>query len=101
MKIDCRFTENYLKEAQRQSLALGYTGHSKKYLETAISEVQQWSDDHPQKTYLEDLLEKYPNYMLNEKNIPVGCFKSFGYETKKCPKDCSICWNQIMEERNE
>ena len=40
------------------------------YPEKAIEAVQRWSDEHPQKTYLTDLLEKYPNIPLDNNGKP-------------------------------
>ena len=71
--IDCSVTINYLKEKERMSnhckidcddcpLKLsGYFCHilQRDYPEKAIAIVQKWSDEHPQRTILEDFLEKY------------------------------------------
>lgn len=83
------------------------------YPEQAISIVQQWSDTHPQKTYLTDLLEKYPNIPLDNNGKPsYVCPHDLGLmsaencklglmSVEDCKKDsnkCIECWNQIAEE---
>lgn len=40
------------------------------YPEKAIEIVQRWSNAHPQKTYLTELLDKYPNVLLNDDARP-------------------------------
>lgn len=47
------------------------------YPEKAIEVVQKWSDEHPQKTYLTELLENYPNAELDH-GVPRGCLKKLG-----------------------
>lgn len=42
------------------------------YPEKAIEIVQRWSNAHPQKTYLTELLDKYPNVLLNDDGTPEG-----------------------------
>ncbi len=90
-KIDCSVTVNFLSEWQR--MYRYYEGHCtfqgcpmsiicgdisvycEKILGNSANQiieiVQQWSDEHPQKTRLDDLNEKYPNYRF--------------YENDKCP----------------
>lgn len=47
------------------------------YPEKAIEVVQKWSDEHPQKTYLTELLENYPNAELDH-GVPRVCLKKLG-----------------------
>lgn len=74
------------------------------YPEKAIEVVQKWSDEHPQKTYLTELLENYPNAELNH-GVPKACLKKLGIvsgcaKTKKGDVyiSCYSCWNQPVEE---
>lgn len=73
------------------------------YPEIAVEIVEKWSKEHPQKTILEDFLEKYPNAALNDKGIPYSiCTRILGYKTIYCSDDdamesCIECWNQPME----
>lgn len=69
------------------------------YPEKAIEVVQKWSDEHPQKTYLTELLENYPNAELNH-GVPKACLKKLGV-VSGCAKtkegdliSCTECWNQ-------
>lgn len=66
--------------------------------------AEQWAKDHPQKTYLQDFFEKFPNADKREQNgLPYAC-KSAMYGTVFCRgvytanTDCVKCWNQPMEE---
>lgn len=68
--------------------------------------VQKWSDEHPSpkpKTYLDKLLEAFPNVLTNDK-VPAICRAYlFGDESKylQCPFDynhCEKCWNEVMPE---
>ena len=74
-----------------------------KYKDRAVEIVQQWSNEHPRKTLLDDLKEKYPNYKRNFKNegeIPSICPYELGYEeSEKCPATtCTECWNRPLDE---
>ena len=40
------------------------------YPEKAIAIVQKWSDEHPQKTYLSELLKIFPNSSLDNNGTP-------------------------------
>ena len=63
-----------------------------------IDIVQKLSDEHPEKTILEDFKEKYPNCILNDE-IPTMCVRDL-YSTKKCPpiNSCFDCWNRPLSE---
>lgn len=63
----------------------------------AVDFVEKWSKKHPRKTYLMDFLEKYPNAMIGDNNIPYTCAKNLGY-CKDCIYNCGNCWNTPMEE---
>lgn len=77
------------------------------YPEKAIEVVQKWSDEHPQKTYLTELLENYPNAQLRIDGTPQGvCPYYLGLMSRDdCRKDhnCVECWNHPIEdgEKNE
>ena len=116
--IDCKKTENYLKERKRMcernqcdecSLGSKSNGTYKTcrvfendYPSEAMKIVQKWSDEHPQKTYLTDFLDKHPNAPLTN-GIPSGfCPYYLGYMTKKefeeCSTHCKKCWNTPVVE---
>lgn len=68
--------------------------------ETAVELVEKWSVEHPPKTRLKELIEKYPNVQLEEDgSTPKVCAVYLGY-SKDCPKsmDCQECWNMPVEE---
>lgn len=71
------------------------------YPEKAIEVVQKWSDEHPPKTYLSELLKNYPNIPLCCDGIPDGiCPYDLGLMSiDNCRKDgnCVKCWNQPIE----
>lgn len=77
----------------------------------AIAIVQKWSKEHPRKTLLQDLLEKYPNAELRYNKFPEICPYSLGYATNKnccldtdeqfCSKECEECWNRPLEEEQK
>lgn len=123
--IDCSKTENYFAEKQRMtkqqkdgvckldcsdcplSSSNNGTGISCSHFETgypeeAIAIMQKWSDEHPQKTYLSELLEHFPNVPLTTTEIPEDiCPFHLGFMSKDdCRNDrnCIKCWNQPIEE---
>lgn len=72
------------------------------YPKKAIEAVQRWSDEHPPKTYLSELLKHYPNIELDEDGTPNDlCPCQLGL---KCDEDrcldakpyCVNCWNQTI-----
>lgn len=75
------------------------------YPEKAIAIVQKWSDEHPQKTYLTELLEKYPNVPLKDDGTPKGvCLYELGATSlDNCEVDnaCVKCWNQPINDGEE
>lgn len=73
--------------------------------EETIAIVEKWSKEHPRKTYLTDLLEKYPNIDLANTGEPKFlCPHDLGYmptpkNGRNCSshEDCIKCWNTLME----
>lgn len=67
-----------------------------------IDLVQKWSDEHPQKTILEDFLEKYPNAQVDKDRIPTICPFKLGLEKYYdgiCEgRVCKQCWNRFVDE---
>lgn len=103
-KIDCSVTANFLKEWRRYcgGRRCGYCDLSehnecgfpacqvKDHPETAVEVIQAWSDQHPVKTRLDDLLEKYPNARID--NSPPHFFPyALGY--------CEDCQNCVLNDR--
>lgn len=129
--IDCSKTTNYFAEKRRMVKAdktgtcrikcekcpLGSRNNGTNYKicctelercysKEAVKIVQRWSDRHPQKTYLTELLEKYPNVLLNDDGTPEGmCPHQLGLKDSiadcQIGYDCVACWNQPPIEDGE
>ena len=115
--IDCNITANYFAEKERLCASIlecidcplrhgnDCTNIENKYPKRAISIVQKWSDEHPQRTYLTEFLKNYPNVQLYDTGIPKGiCPYHLGLMSKdNCRKDhnCNECWSQIIEDGEE
>jgi hypothetical protein len=123
--IDCSKTENYFAEKARMTkkdklgrcklycgeclLNNKNNGTSENllcgafeaiYPEKAISIIQKWSDEHPQRTYLSEFLKHYPNAQLKDDGTPEICLSSLGltnYNGCRNGITCSECWNQPIE----
>jgi len=108
MKIDCNITENYLKEKARMltfyNRGINFDGSD---AGETIAMIQNFSDANPQKTYLEDLKEKFSALNFGSIGHPNNCPRCFGYKNLPCDGTgyfqdrevgCNDCWNQIMEE---
>lgn len=71
-----------------------------------VYRVQQWSQDHPQKTMMQDFFEKFPNAPKSKFNHPTLCPGNCGYNNetpsyKICNKfddDCLKCWSRPLED---
>lgn len=121
--IDCSKAENYLAEKLRMTKraenglcklgcsncplcsvnnnkGLSCTGFEMNYSKKAVKAVQEWSDAHPQRTYLSEFLKNYPNAPLDDDGTPKRiCPHELGLTDKEdCDKDrnCVECWNQPM-----
>jgi hypothetical protein len=114
-KIDCSVTVNFLREWRRYcgGRRCGYCDLSehnecgfpacqaKDHPETAVEVIQAWSDEHPVKTRLDDLLEKYPKAWMEANSSVVAPWK-LGY-CRNCSK-CSLngrllpdCWGEPVD----
>lgn len=69
--------------------------------------VEQWSQDHPQKTMMQDFFEKFPNAPKEEDGTPIDICPSYcGYTDEpnslavceKFNKNCLKCWSRPLEE---
>jgi hypothetical protein len=124
--IDCSKTENYFAEKKRmikrtgigvcrikcEYCPLGITNNGMDvlcseletlYPEKAIEIIQEWSNAHPQKTYLSELLKIFPNIPLSDDGTPKSlCPFELGVTmTEKCNNECVECWNRIIEDGKE
>lgn len=75
-------------------------------IDDLIAKVEQWAEEHPRKTRLDDFKEKYPNAPLNTSGIPALTPWNLGYcgDTpcyacgKAKDKPLAWCWDQEVEE---
>jgi hypothetical protein len=118
-KIDCSVTVDFLREWRRYcgGRRCGYCDLSehnecgfpacqvKDHPDKAVGIIQKWSDEHPQKTRLDDLLEKCPEISLNYVDkVPYIKPYHFGYckECAVCPLrakssvSLTSCWNEPL-----
>lgn len=123
--IDCNITTNYLSERQRMTkqqadgtcrIKCANCPLSEKnndmdiscltfeilYPEKTVAIVQKWSNEHPQKTYLTELLKIFPNTPLNDNGTPDSiCPYELGLiNITDCKKgrNCIECWNRPFGE---
>ena len=71
-------------------------------VEKVLQVVQDWSDNHPRKTYKRDFFEKFPYALRNAKDCPTMCvgdvYGSACMMYTCTDEDCVQCWNRSMEE---
>lgn len=115
--IDCNITANYHKERARMTNScrilcrdcplnstLSCFTFEVNSSEKAIEIVQKWSDEHPQKTYRDDFLEKFPNASTHRNGAPVTCRNVvYGFGLRECRSGgrCFDCWNEVMPEETK
>ena len=67
-------------------------------LETAISLLEQWAKENPEKTRLQDFVERNPNAPLTEAGYPMMYPKHMGYcKTMDCTRCEHLYKNQLTE----
>lgn len=67
----------------------------------AIELVSKWAEKHPERTYKQDFISKFPNSMLRQ-NVSCICRANIYDPYEKCvAKNCEICWNEVMPEVTE
>lgn len=100
MEFNRMHRNHYCKNCPRGEEGCATFGVSKTYLEKLVADVEQWSKEHPQKTRLQDLLEKYPSAKLNRSGYPTFCCQALGYcaECLSERNGCKTCWNMPVEE---
>ena len=72
------------------------------YPEEVVAMVEKWAAEHPQKTMLQDFLERYPNAPLDKIGTPFICPYEIGYEEQCLDRNCNDigcvkCWNRPIE----
>lgn len=83
---------------RNNGLELTCDGMLKEYPTEAVAIVEKWSEEHPQKTILDDLLEKYPNAKVENGIQANACAMYLGYCEKCEPITCRECWNRPLSE---
>lgn len=68
--------------------------------EKAEEIVRQWEAKHPQKTYAQDFLSKFPKAPKDNYGTPAVCRKTIYGGSCIDNADCEDCWNEPMEESN-
>lgn len=63
-----------------------------------INDVDQWCKEHPQRTRLQDLLEKFPKAEIDKEGLPFFCCARLGYVCTCAKSTCKDCWNMPVEE---
>ena len=74
-------------------------------VDNILEMVEQWTEEHPRKTRLDDFLKKYPNAQVNGQGLPYMVPRILGYcqanRCGNCPhvKDWGIkdCWDAEVE----
>lgn len=70
--------------------------------EKAVEIVEQWSKEHPVKTYKDDFLEKFPKTAYPEEKLYKHSRWCDLYNYGDCDKNdnanCKDCWNESMGE---
>lgn len=64
--------------------------------------LAKWAAEHPEKTRLDDFLDKHPRAYLDDNDTPRACAKNLGYCTECIDKgdldQCAECWRRPLEE---
>ena len=68
-----------------------------RYTDEAVRLVEDWSRNHPQKTYNQDFFEKFPDARKDEFGDPLVCRKRIYKSECICGLSCHTCWNEAIE----
>ena len=93
------YVKNYCKGCPRaESPNCGVDEMNKEERAKLISDVEKWSKEHPQRTRLQDLLEKFPKAEIDKEGLPFFCCARLGYVCTCAKSTCKDCWNMPVEE---
>lgn len=88
--------------AQNNGNNLGCSNFESEFSELAVETVEKWAKEHPVKTYLSVLLERFPKASFDSYKVPKLCpdsiFENTKFESCNCPKTCKDCWNREYKE---
>lgn len=72
------------------------------HYDEAVSIIRKWAEEHTQKTYAQDFLEKFPKAPKDDNGRLSACVESvYGVNCPKYSKllmTCKDCWDRPMEE---
>jgi len=104
MTKDCQIKcSKCILSIENNSKELNCANFQYKYPEKAVAIVEQWAKEHPVKTYLSVLLEKFPNIPLNSDILPKFCPTAI-WGNVECSKykvggcEQHFCWNREYKE---
>lgn len=61
--------------------------------------IDKWCSEHPQKTYKQDFLEKFPKAAMYGNGCLIDCRNNvYGWKGLACIENCIVCWNEVMPE---
>ena len=67
------------------------------YPAEASAIIDKWCAEHPQKTYLQDFLEKFPKAKLDDDGDPIADACDVYGDVFACKgHKCCDCWNKVM-----
>lgn len=72
-----------------------------KNIDKANETVLKWCEEHPQKTYKDDFLEKFPNATVGSDNHAGACRKWIYGKEEVCRGFCTDCWNEVYSNASE
>ena len=93
------YTETMCKGCPREKcLKCEIEELSDTWIKELINYVEKWSKEHPRRTRLQDLLEKFPKAEIDKDRLPSFCCARLGYVCNCKKSTCKDCWNMPVEE---
>lgn len=75
-----------------------WIGDSDLTIEQRVNTIEKWAKEHPEKTILQDFLEKYPKATPFKEGYSTICPERLGYNVSCAYGDCNDCWNKPLED---
>lgn len=73
----------------------------RKHPSEASAIIDKWCAEHPQKTYKQDFMEKFPNAKIIE-GRPIACAHDLYGDVITCANQkCKDCWNAVIPDEAE
>lgn len=95
---DCTYT-NCPLVAENNGTAFTCDELMREHPAEASAIIDKWCAEHPQKTYKQDFLEKFPNAAMYGNGCLIGCRNNaYGWKGLACIENCIVCWNEVMPE---